>query len=53
MNNEMTKKEFYRLGAGAIMPSAFADHVRSNPSRSVANCPDDALPVAIRKIEIP
>jgi hypothetical protein len=39
--------------AGALMPSAFADHVRSNPSRSVAECLDDALLDPIHKIEIP
>jgi hypothetical protein len=35
------------------MPSAFADHAQSNPSRSIAECLDDALPVTIRKIDIP
>ena len=35
------------------MPSAFADHVLSNPSRSVSECLDDRLTVAVRKIEIP
>jgi len=53
MNNETIKKEFYRLGGGAIMPSAFADYVRTNPSRSIAECLDDALPTTICRIEIP
>jgi hypothetical protein len=53
MNNEMIKKEFHRHGGGAIMPSAFTDHVQSNPSRSVAECLDDTLPFTIHKIEIP
>jgi hypothetical protein len=53
MNNENIKKEFYRLNGGAIMPSAFVDHAQSNPLRSVSECLDDALPVAVRKIEIP
>jgi hypothetical protein len=35
------------------MPSAFVDHVQSNPARSVSECLDDTLPVAVRKIEIP
>ncbi len=47
------REEFYRLGIGALMPDAFADHVRSQKGRSVEECLDDPLPIAIRTIKIP
>ena len=53
MDNEAIKREFHRLEAGALMPCAFADHVRSHPERSVAECLGDPLPVEINTIKVP